>query len=483
MASATKLIDAKDPSRQHIFDAVIMDEACQASEPQSCIPLRLKPPVTVLVGDPRQLPPFVQSKSAELGRSMFERMLGSLEEKSVMLEQQYRMAPEIVAWPSKQFYGGQLANDASVQGRSGGYTLVNVANGVMTKAGSSFMNREEVAEVKKWLVAAQAKPDFRSKSVGVVSYYKAQVNALTDELRSLGADNIEVSTVDGFQGREKDVILLSCVRAGGVSVGFLDDEKRLNVALTRAKSQLVVFGCFKVLEKDKVYRELLLDGARRGVLRGDPWQPTSEGERRKKNKGACYDWMNNYGSCSRGDKCKFWHDPKYGGGGQSREGGKSQSGGGAKASSKMQASAAVTPAAPQRGVTADNFARPPSPLVQRRSVSDGQRPQPPMNGGQHLRLPEQFGNGRQQHAPPPQFGIMQQQPNYNGPGGNGQVQQPSYGHYGNQPQQQQNFGQYGQQQQQQQHAPRLQQRTQTARARTGFAAAFGAAGTLGGRGR
>ena len=235
-------------------DFCIVDEAAQCIEVSSIIPLKFDPQRLVLVGDPQQLPAVVKSVVAKRMRfdmSLIER-LQLLGHKTYMLKEQYRMHECIASFPSKFFYDNQLLTAESILGRKSEHpvpiTFIDVDGHNDIRSGTSIINPRQgriVADYVRKIL------DTSRSSVGVIAPYKHQVNLIRNLLSSsIGGDRLEIDSVDAFQGREKDVIIFDCVRAGGIEgdgVGFLSDSRRLNVAITRAKHALVIVGNAKFL--------------------------------------------------------------------------------------------------------------------------------------------------------------------------------------------------------------------------------------------
>lgn len=272
------------------FNTVIIDEAAQTTEVSSLIPLRLGCRHLILIGDPRQLPATVLSRNAQragLGRSLFER-LEALEHEVVMLTVQYRMHPQIRQFPSDFFYQSLLQDSPFIQkevAKEASTSFVTCAklhalrmqpvmfiniSGAEAKAGTSFVNETEISKVLAALRLFIQHGVHKENSIAVITPYKAQVRALQRRLRedsTLGqAEGIEVNTIDGFQGRERDIILFSTVRSneqqgrGSSShgrIGFVADERRLNVAITRARKALLIYGNERTLRADSAWSELL----------------------------------------------------------------------------------------------------------------------------------------------------------------------------------------------------------------------------------
>ncbi|CAK9854930.1 unnamed protein product [Sphagnum jensenii] len=245
------------------FHLCVIDEATQATEPACLIPIiRSGADSLVLVGDPAQLPPTVISQQAtEMGLavSLFEH-LQQCGVKPLLLDTQYRMHPALAAWPSRMFYGGHLfshpldsdrpAPEGLWPNREKPILFVDCANGKeeTTVEGNSWLNRSEASQVVKIVQLLLSCPD-TSGDIGVIAPYSAQVRLLRELFEVIEKEtkekfpNLEVSTVDGFQGREKEVIVFSTVRCNEEKhLGFVMDSRRMNVAITRAKRGLVVVG-------------------------------------------------------------------------------------------------------------------------------------------------------------------------------------------------------------------------------------------------
>jgi len=243
-----------------MFDWVVLDEASQATEPLSWIPL-LKAGKVVIAGDSMQLPPTLFSKeAAEKGLSvtLFERLKKILPDNAqTLLRVQYRMHKDIMGFSSSVFYEGKLIADESVADHLAS-DLPGVEKTDLTEkpmvfvdtAGTGFEekfdevlqsreNRKEarlVVEITEGLLNAGLAPE----DIAVLTPYMAQKNVFRTMLRTPG---LEIGTIDGFQGREKEVTVVSLVRANDRGeVGFLSDTRRMNVALTRARRLLIVVG-------------------------------------------------------------------------------------------------------------------------------------------------------------------------------------------------------------------------------------------------
>ena len=246
------------------FSVAIIDEASQCVEPESLIPFSLGFPKLVMVGDPEQLPATVTSVIAKQNRyndSMFKRLFehfsragtGSFTVNPVQkLRTQYRMHPDIVHWPNKYFYGGALVTGTkSRDSFLRPYILFNVTNGCERQKGSSIWNDEEVEFIGNVVRTLQKEIKARKNStmkIGVITFYSKQKDLIWKHLEKIGLTGcVEVKTVDGFQGSECDIMLISCVRTKKHGIGFLAENERLNVALTRGKFAMFVVGNFERL--------------------------------------------------------------------------------------------------------------------------------------------------------------------------------------------------------------------------------------------
>ncbi|KAI0720479.1 SEN1 N terminal-domain-containing protein [Cerioporus squamosus] len=278
------------------FELVIIDEAAQAIELSSLIPMKYRCRTCIMVGDPQQLPPTVKSQEAcKLGydQSLFVRLQKSQPDAVHLLSIQYRMHPDISQLPSNLFYDGRLRDgpDMAIKTQRawhqhpkfGTYRFFSVESGMEENtpgAGHSLINRAE-CQVAVALYNRLVK-DFSSSNldfkVGVISMYRGQILELRRTFQQRFGEEVlhtvDFNTVDGFQGQEKDIIILSCVRAGPglTSVGFLRDVRRMNVALTRAKASLFVLGNASTLERsDDIWRKIVENARSRSCLiKADP---------------------------------------------------------------------------------------------------------------------------------------------------------------------------------------------------------------------
>jgi regulator of nonsense transcripts 1 len=240
------------------FPVVLIDEAVQATEPQSLVPLVYGCTKLILVGDHKQLGPTILNKKAAragLACSLFERMLraGVV---PYLLTTQYRMHPELSEYPTQRFYGGYIKTGIVPMKRtcfmSPTFFYCSYGKEELSSSGTSFLNRTEAFIVKS-VVEYFRKNRVLSSQIGVITFYEGQRAYLQSQL-----PDVEVANVDGYQGREKDFIVISLVRSNDYQgIGFVKDMRRVNVALTRAKYGLVIVGNPNTLLKNSLWKDLL----------------------------------------------------------------------------------------------------------------------------------------------------------------------------------------------------------------------------------
>lgn len=279
VGSANKLLDGQR------FNTLFIDEAAQALEAACWIPLRRVSRV-ILAGDHCQLPPTVKSLAAlkaGLGVTLMERVTATQPSVVTLLKVQYRMNEAIMRFSSDWFYGGQVKSAPQVKHRGildydNPFLWIDTApleeeddSPVYHEqfVGESFgrVNKEEanltISTLKVYLdkVGKQRFLD-EQVDVGVISPYRAQVQYLrslikaTPELKPFRRA-ITVNTVDGFQGQERDIVLISLVRSNAAGdIGFLKDLRRMNVAITRARMKVIILGDVKTLTRHPFYKRL-----------------------------------------------------------------------------------------------------------------------------------------------------------------------------------------------------------------------------------
>ncbi|KAL3533834.1 hypothetical protein ACH5RR_007355 [Cinchona calisaya] len=260
------------------FDSVIIDEAAQALEIACWIAL-LKGSRCILAGDHLQLPPTIQSVDAEkkgLGRTLFERLAELYgDEVMSMLTVQYRMHELIMNWSSVELYDSKIKAHSSVAAHML-YDLDDVNKSSTTEptlllidtAGCDMEEKKDeedstLNEGEAEVAIAHAKrlvqSGVRASDIGIITPYAAQVVFLKmlrcndDKLK-----DVEISTVDGFQGREKEAIIISMVRSNSKKeVGFLSDRRRMNVAVTRARRQCCLVCDTETVSSDKFLKRMI----------------------------------------------------------------------------------------------------------------------------------------------------------------------------------------------------------------------------------
>ncbi len=282
--ACTPVVSAGRMMRDKQFTTVFIDEAAQALEPMCWIPISRSNRV-IFAGDHFQLPPTVKSKKAEnegLKETLFEHCM-HIENISVMLNTQYRMNEHIMNFSNQKFYENNLIADTSVKDTVLSFDpnepLLNTAldfidtagcgyNEIVNPESLSIANPEEGQLLIKHLKLVLEQYERSNKSgkkisIGIISPYKEQVQYLTtkiaeDEILKNYLPQIAIKTVDGFQGQERDIIYISLVRSNDqLEIGFLNDIRRMNVALTRAKKKLVVIGDSATLGNHPFYKQFL----------------------------------------------------------------------------------------------------------------------------------------------------------------------------------------------------------------------------------
>jgi len=271
------------------FDAAVIDEATQATIPSILIPI-CKARKFILAGDHKQLPPTVLSEKAkQLSETLFEKLIQRYPEKSVLLNVQYRMNEILMEFPNREFYDGKLKTDESVKNITlkdfkiktpnfGNFwdKILNPENVICfldtskseekfekTRTGSTSKENPFEVEIIKLILDKMLKIGIKKEWIGVITPYDDQLDLLRKSLKDL----VEINTVDGFQGREKEIILISFVRSSKEKIlGFLADLRRLNTAITRAKRKLICVGDSETLSSHPVYARFIEFIKKNGVL-------------------------------------------------------------------------------------------------------------------------------------------------------------------------------------------------------------------------
>ena len=265
-------------SKENPFDYIIIDECAQGTEGLCWVPI-LQGKKAILAGDHLQLPPTIKSKNAEyvLSFTLFDRMISTYGDKVTrLLNTQYRMNEKIMKFSSQELYEDKLIADDTVKN----HTLKDLISerykndknileeinsyddfGIFDKplvllntSGLEFFETKDpetlssfnVGETdlcKRMVDYLKDKLKAENKDIGIITPYSAQVSNLSHKITQDEYRGLEISTVDGFQGREKEIIILSLVRSNQKNqVGFLSDKRRLNVAITRPRRMLIVIG-------------------------------------------------------------------------------------------------------------------------------------------------------------------------------------------------------------------------------------------------
>lgn len=268
------LVGAAHPllDKRH-FRTVVIDEAAQALEPATWIPI-VKASKVVLTGDPFQLPPTVKSMEAQrkgFSVTLIEKCLQRLDRTS-LLNVQYRMHEVIMGFSNQQFYNNQLRADVSVRDhrlpikRSQPLVFIDTAGcGFDEKTQEMYQSRYNPGEFQILCEHLyQLAEEFEGQglpSIAIISPYREQVQhmqAVVAKDAKLANLPITINTIDGFQGQERDVVYISLVRSNTKSeIGFLNDYRRMNVAMTRARKQLIVVGDSATIGNNPFYEIFL----------------------------------------------------------------------------------------------------------------------------------------------------------------------------------------------------------------------------------
>ncbi|XP_035117064.2 putative helicase senataxin isoform X3 [Callithrix jacchus] len=279
------------------FSCVIVDEAGQSCEIETLTPLIHRCNKLILVGDPKQLPPTVISmKAQEYGydQSMMARFCKLLEENVeynmisrlpiLRLTIQYRMHPDICLFPSNYIYNRNLKTNRQTETvRCSSdwpfqpYLVFDVGDGSERRDNDSYVNVQEIKLVIELIKLIKDKrKDVSFRNIGIITHYKAQKTMIQKDLDKEfdRKGPAEVDTVDAFQGRQKDCVIVTCVRANTMqgSIGlfllrrFLASLQRLNVTITRAKYSLFILGHLRTLMENQHWNQLIQDAQKRGAI-------------------------------------------------------------------------------------------------------------------------------------------------------------------------------------------------------------------------
>ena len=249
------------------FDVAIIDEASQATIPSVLIPIA-KAHRFILAGDHKQLPPtIISDRAGELSKTLFEELIRTYPFKSQLLNIQYRMNSLLMKFPNQEFYNNGLESDESVDD----ITINDILNSSHEEEALLFIDTSDVdregethlkdsksiinnleAETSASIAGDYINAGVDEDDIGIISPYADQVKIIQE------MTPVEVKTVDGFQGREKEIIIISTVRSNDDgNIGFLKDLRRLNVAITRAKRKLIIIGNTDTLKDNPTYERLI----------------------------------------------------------------------------------------------------------------------------------------------------------------------------------------------------------------------------------
>lgn len=256
------------------FPIVIIDEATQALEPDCIMPLYHKAKMVIIIGDEKQLGPTVKSKDSNitgLSVSLFERLIYYYEGSSFIsvLREQYRMHKILYEFSNKYFYNNQMLTKCEIK------LDENVKNGFPwpkkdiptffyhyvepeKKENFSFYNDKEIYLIYG-IIHKLTRVGVSVENIGIITPYNSQKYRLYDKFDDEKYSNLRIESVDGFQGMEKEYIIISTVRSNiSGNIGFLSSTKRLNVALTRAKKGVIILGNAECLaKKPGIWRDLI----------------------------------------------------------------------------------------------------------------------------------------------------------------------------------------------------------------------------------
>lgn len=267
-----------DATKNIDYDYVIIDETARANPLDLLIPM-IKGRKIILVGDHKQLPHMLETYIEEefkndedyveeefnkyIKESLFGRLYNSVpDNRKIMLDTQFRMTKEIGDLVSDLFYDGKLKTGTDITNDTfiyNGHSLImeNIRGKERKDYNGSFYNEKECDEIiKKLIIADELYKDKDEKpSIGIITFYKSQAMKLQRKINSLNLTiNAEAGTVDAYQGLEKDIIFLSTVRTDGI--GFISNSNRLNVALSRAKKLVVIFGDKNNISRNKLMKKI-----------------------------------------------------------------------------------------------------------------------------------------------------------------------------------------------------------------------------------
>ena len=249
------------------FETVIIDEATQACEPASLIPLIHGAQRWILVGDQKQLGPVVPSENVfrdcHYDVSIFERLTDRLKFKYDFLDCQFRMHPLISEFSNRNFYNGNIRDMVTEADRMietnvipNNIVFINVDGQEEHGDGSTSYTNEKEAQVVISIVSDMLRGGTKGEEIGVISPYSAQTRNIRTRM-DVGKIPLKIATVDSFQGSQREYIIISAVRTSLDTIGFLKNYRRFNVSITRARRALVIVGNEKALCNDAIWGDYI----------------------------------------------------------------------------------------------------------------------------------------------------------------------------------------------------------------------------------
>ena len=252
------------------FDVAIIDEASQTTIPSVLIPIA-KADKFILAGDPKQLPPTVTSNNNELKITLFEILQKNFPEQQKFLNVQNRMNEKLMEFPNREFYNnkldcGEKAKNYFLQPEQDVYhnkspiffidTSKDNHNSESQYKNSTSIHNKLESKIASEIAIKYKRSGIPESEIGIITPYVDQVNLIKTIIRK--QTSINVDTVDGFQGNERDVIIISLVRStNSKNISFIADPKRLNVTLTRARKKLIIIGNTKTLKQENIFKKLI----------------------------------------------------------------------------------------------------------------------------------------------------------------------------------------------------------------------------------
>ncbi|CAL6037676.1 DNA_helicase [Hexamita inflata] len=269
------------------FDAVVLDESSQSIEPDSMIAIQHTTKHVIIIGDHNQLGPTVSFKglqSCGFSKSLYSRLL-QLGVGQQQLNIQYRMHSGLLEYPNSEFYKGVIRPGVLDSTRTLKQRIA-IPNGISKlikpnfpsifietngreerfESTKSYTNQQEVDMISQLIRNLLMEYQVTAKDIGVITPYSAQQTLLLKEISKISQD-IEINSVDGFQGREKEIIIFSAVRSNtDGNIGFLKDKRRLNVSMTRARKLFIMIANATTLESDETWANMINYYKQKGVI-------------------------------------------------------------------------------------------------------------------------------------------------------------------------------------------------------------------------